>query len=283
MSDYSIAQQSFQGGREYNEDRTAIFVRDETVLLVIADGLGGHAGGEIASQAFVDSVGVTFSAASDELLNNSEEFLRLTINHAHKLVHKRALENGYDVDSPKTTCVLCIVRNGFALWAHSGDSRLYLIRKNNIAASTVDHVTEAASGHRPINRCVGGIDSPRPEISARNVLQKGDVIMLATDGGWASFQPEFLSEYIDPEHPTLGIESLMQMLEAKNSAPSDNLSIVLLHWGIKQLDKPVINQALQSKTNDLLNVSPTPLFDMKDFNQKISEIEDFVNELDKKF
>jgi len=64
--DYSVTQKSHQGGRDYNEDRTAIFEKNGTLFLVLGDGLGGHAGGEIASQALIDALGDSFHKASDE-------------------------------------------------------------------------------------------------------------------------------------------------------------------------------------------------------------------------
>ena len=76
---YSIAQQSHQGGRDYNEDRTAIFEREGAVLLVVADGLGGHAGGDLASQAFVDAMGDSFTRATGRQLLDAANFLKLSI------------------------------------------------------------------------------------------------------------------------------------------------------------------------------------------------------------
>ena len=133
---YSIAQQSHQGGRDYNEDRTAIYEREGAVLLVVADGLGGHAGGDLASQAFVDAMGDSFTRATDRQLLDAANFLKLSINYAHHKIHRRAANHGYDPKTPKTTCVVCLIYGDEATWAHSGDSRLYLINKRKIQAQT---------------------------------------------------------------------------------------------------------------------------------------------------
>lgn len=290
---YSIAQQSYQGGRDYNEDRTAIFERDGTVMLVVADGLGGHAGGDVASQALVDALGDSFNKANETQLSNPESFLTLSINYAHHTVHRRAVSQGFSVDSPKTTCVVALIHNGIAHWAHSGDSRLYLIQRRKIVAQTKDHVSKklGRETNSPINRCVGGLESPRPDISEAHEMQEGDVLFLASDGAWACFKPDDLSDYIDPQHPSLGLDNLLQTLENRNKTPSDNLSIVLLFWGIKQLDKPTINEYQEPNTIQLLDNSPESLdefskpekFNMAELDDAILEIESFITDLDDKF
>ncbi len=292
MTDYSVAQQSYQGGRDYNEDRTAIFEREGALLMVVADGLGGHAGGDIAAQAFIDAMGASFSKASAEQLREADSFLSLSINYAHHMIHRRAVAQGFDVESPKTTCVVCLVYEGIAQWAHSGDSRLYLIRKRVIEQRTLDHVSSkvSSSGNSPINRCVGGLESPKPEISERVEVEQGDIFVLASDGAWACFKPEDLRDYVDAEHPTLGLDSLLQALEKRNKTPSDNLSMVLMFWGITQLDKPSINESPVQKVELLRNRDMMPdmvpdmtKFDMKDLDSAINDIESFITELDDKF
>lgn len=291
--DYSIAQQSFQGGRDYNEDRTAIFERDNALLVIVADGLGGHDAGDLASQTFVDAMSASFRKASVEQLQNAGDFLTLSINYAHHMVHRRAVDQGYNADGPKTTCVVCLVYDGVAQWAHSGDSRLYLIHDNEIIERTEDHVSKRprARGNHPINRCVGGVDLPRPEISERHDLNEGDIFVLASDGAWANFTPDDLREYVDPEYPNLGLDNMLQRLEERNKAPSDNLSMVILFWGIKQLDEPEFSDKLNSShlavdSSDFLEPEEQPKpyrkFNMDELDSAIGEIESFISELDQK-
>lgn len=292
---YSIAQQSRQGGREYNEDRTAIFERDNTILLVLGDGLGGHDGGEIASQALIDAMGDSFNKASEKQLNDAATFLTLSINFAHHTVHRRAVSQGLSVDSPKTTCVACLIRNGIAVWGHSGDSRLYLINKRNINFVTTDHVSvkPGREHNSPINRCVGGLEAPKPEISEPYEMDQGDVFFIGSDGAWANFKPQDLIDYVDPQYPSLGVDNLLQKLEDKNKAPSDNLSLVVLFWGIKQLDSPNVDDVNQSSSIRLLDDSATkntnkkdkkeiPKFDIRELDSAIMEIENFISDLDSK-
>jgi serine/threonine protein phosphatase PrpC len=296
--DYSVSQQSYQGGRDYNEDRTAVFERNGTILLVVADGLGGHEGGDVASQAFIDAMGDSFTKATETQLSNADNFLTLSINYGHHTIHRRAVSQGFNVDSPKTTCVVCLIHDEVATWAHSGDSRLYLIRKRKIEFTTEDHVSRklGCEKNAPINRCVGGIENPRPKIGEPHEMEDGDIFFLATDGAWAQFKPDDLNDYVDPEHPSLGLDSLLQALENRNKAPSDNLSCVVLFWGVKQLDTPSFSDYEEPKTIQLLENSirqsskqkdgdelPKEKFNMKELDSAILEIESFITDLDDKF
>ena len=297
---YSVAQQSHLGGREYNEDRTAVFERDGVILLVLGDGLGGHAGGEIASQALVDAMEDSFKKATKRQLDDAATFLTLSINFAHHTVHRRAVTQGLSVDSPKTTCVACLINNGIATWGHSGDSRLYLINKRSINFVTTDHVSikPGREHNSPINRCVGGLEAPKPEISKPYEMTDGDVFFIGSDGAWANFKPQDLIDYVDPEHPSLGLDNLLQKLEGRNKAPSDNLSIVVLFWDIKQLDNPDINILQEEGTSgiqildgsdkkvakdDESEEKTIPRFDMKELDNAILEIENFISDIDSKF
>ena len=288
---YSIAQCSHQGGRKYNEDRTAVFERDGIILLVLGDGLGGHAGGEVASQALVDAMGDSFNKASISQLSDAGTFLTLSINYAHHTVHRRAVSQGLSVDSPKTTCVACLIKDGIAVWAHSGDSRLYLINKREINYVTTDHVSikPGREHNSPINRCVGGLEAPKPEIGDAYNLEHGDTFFIASDGAWATFEPQDLIDYVDPEHPTLGIDNLLQKLESRNKAPSDNLSVIVLFWGAQQKDDPNFNELNSSSCVQILDSSDnkqgtaeTTKFDIKELDSAILEIESFISDIDSK-
>ena len=293
---YSVAQQSNQGGRDYNEDCTAIFERHNSVLLIVADGLGGHAGGELASQTFVDAMGESFKKATDAQLDHAENFFSLSINFAHHMIHRRAAKHGYAVDAPKTTCVACLIHDEKVTWAHSGDSRLYHINRREILTVTKDHITKklAANVNNPINRCVGGLDLPKPDISETRPLEQGDIFVLATDGAWHTLQLDDLRDYVDPQHPTLGLNSLLQKLEHKNKAPSDNLSMVVFFWGIKQLDKAAANDFDEENSINLISEhafgriskidddEELEKFNIESLQDTIMEIENFISDLDDK-
>lgn len=288
---FSLAQQSVQGGRDYNEDRTAVYQRKDALLMIVADGLGGHAGGAVASQAFIDALGASFAKATSEQLEDADNFLSLSINYAHHMIHRRAATQGFDPDSPKTTCVVCLIYHGVAQWAHAGDSRLYLIRDQKIVSQTKDHVSHREnSGNGPINRCVGGVESPKPAVSSRYHVDEGDIFVLATDGAWHGFKTADLHDYIDPQHPTQGLDTLLQTLENRNKTPSDNLSMVILFCGVEQLDRPAEYDARAKPTGSPLSNVGSKLqseisvadFDIDELDSTIVEIESFISDLDRK-
>ena len=285
---YSVAQLSNQGGRDYNEDSTAIFKREDAIMLIVADGLGGHAGGDLASQTFVKAMGDSFKGASDVHFKDVDKFLTLSINFAHRMIHRAAISRGFDVDSPKTTCVVCLIYKGVAQWAHSGDSRLYHINKRKILFITEDHVTtKLGVENAPINRCVGGLEHPNPEVAEPHTMQDGDILVLASDGAWYALTAEAIGDYIDPESPSLGLSGLLQYLEQKNKAPSDNLSIVIIFWGITQFDNPSFNDLSENDFKDhttlILNDDENDgTFDIETLDTAIGEIEGFITDLDEK-
>ena len=104
-------------------------------------------------------------------------------------------------------------------------------------------------------------------------------------------------EYVDSEHPTLGLDNLLQELERRNKVPSDNLSVVVCFWGVRQLDIPSFTEYETPNTIQLLSESiqrsdeegrvtstvPDKRFDMNEIDTTINEIEDFISDIDEKF
>ena len=135
---YQITQYTLRGARPTNEDRVGYAERDNAVLLVVADGLGGHRGGEIAAEVLVQTLLHSFQSLRQPVINRPSAFLALGILQAHHAIIARAKASQTPIE-PRTTCVACLVQNGYAYWAHVGDSRLYVIRQNRVLLRTQDH------------------------------------------------------------------------------------------------------------------------------------------------
>lgn len=226
----TFAQQSYIGDREMNEDRAAVIERPEATIVIVADGLGGHAGGEIASQALIDAVTETFLSLTEEQINDPRSFMHLAISYAHKHIHRRAAEEGLLDYVPKTTCVIAFLRDDHVIWCHVGDSRLYIIRDDMIIFHTSDHIAKGYGKNAPINRCVGGVERPLPAISEPMDLEENDLIFLCTDGAWKNLEITDLNA-IDKSFPQPDLDILLRKLERRNSYPSDNVSAALICWG----------------------------------------------------
>jgi serine/threonine protein phosphatase PrpC len=241
---FSIAYGSRKGGRPYNQDRLGTSKTDEALLMAVADGMGGYAGGELAAQAAIDHLAGAFRADARPRLADPEAFLQREIAAAHLTIVHRGINEGLG-ESPRTTLVACIVQSGYAYWSFIGDSRLYLIREGRVAARTRDHSMiqqlvdagrireEAVAVHPERNkllRCLGGQTLPRPEPAASARLAKGDLLLLCSDGLWGPLSPRRLLTSLIGKEPARALPEVMALAEAYGGADCDNVSAVAMQW-----------------------------------------------------
>ena len=166
--------------------------------MVVADGMGGHLHGEVASQITVQYLTEAFQRDAKLKLADPPDFLRKGIREAHFALADYAKARGLS-ESPRTTCVACVVQDSIAHWAHVGDSRLYHVRRGQVQAQTRDHSRvqvlidrgrireEAVAAHPDRNKifnCIGAATPPEVELSQQMPLQQGDTLLLCTDGLW---------------------------------------------------------------------------------------------------
>ena len=135
---FTIFQDSRKGSRKVNQDRLAYTYGRDTLLLVVADGMGGHAGGEIAAQICVRLFIERFQQEAKPVLKNPLKFLQETMLRAHAALGSYANQFSM-LETPRTTCVAVVVQASHAYWAHAGDSRFYLFRQGSLIAATKDH------------------------------------------------------------------------------------------------------------------------------------------------
>ena len=190
---------SHVGARENNEDSFLIMKLPDAYLLAVADGLGGHKAGEVASRIAVTTLKEVFGREYKAGLPVS--FVRLLLKKAHELAHSRIKENATgEREGMGTTLVSAFVQNGKAIIANTGDSRAYLIRNGKVVARTKDHslvqelhdkgeITEEEAKRHPmrniITKALGidfGVDLYEWE------LERGDALLLSSDG---------LHDYVD--------------------------------------------------------------------------------------
>lgn len=119
--------------RTTNEDS---YLCIEPNLYAVADGMGGHAAGEIASRIMVDTVKFHLEHKNPD--ECTEECLKSTVLEANQQIMKASVDNP-DYNGMGTTISLFYVHYGYATWAHVGDSRIYLLRNNEIYQLTNDH------------------------------------------------------------------------------------------------------------------------------------------------
>jgi PPM family protein phosphatase len=135
---FAIFQESRTGKRKYNQDRIAHCYSRDALLLIVADGMGGHLRGEAAAQIAVQYLTESFQRQALPKLRDPVLFLLEGFEKAHAAILDYASREDM-LESPRTTCVACVVQDGVAHWAHTGDSRLYHFRAGRILAQTKDH------------------------------------------------------------------------------------------------------------------------------------------------
>ncbi len=246
---FAIAQESRIGGREINQDRVAWLATADAVMMVVADGMGGHLQGEVAAQIAVDIFCQRFRSEATTLLPDPANFLATTLNQVHHTIVRYTAACGIQAHAaPRTTCIACVVQNGQATWAHAGDSRLYLIHRGGQATGGVvrtrDHSvvqrmvddgiidrTDAAS-HPLRNRvfsCLGGDEPPHVEVSPAVALEDGDLIALCTDGAWAPLGESLVSE-LRRALPGAGVPAVLDAAQNAAGPRADNLTLLVMRW-----------------------------------------------------
>lgn len=252
---YSIVQESRIGGREVNQDRVAWLATADAILMVVADGMGGHLQGEIAAQIAVDTVIERFRGEAKTLLADPARFLAASLNQVHRAIVAYATEGRIPPHTaPRTTCIACVVQNGQARWAHAGDSRLYLIHGSEQSANGVlrtrDHslvqrmvddgsLTHAQAATHPwrnrVFSCLGGDMPPQIEVSPAVPLQDGDLIALCTDGAWSPLGETLVTELRRAPLVT-SVPHLLDVAEQAAGPEADNLTLIAMRWGSPDLD-----------------------------------------------
>ena len=261
---FTIYQESRQGGRKNNEDRTTYCYSRDALLMVAADGMGGHHYGEIAAQIAVQSLADAFQREARPLLADPFRFLQKSMNNAHHAILDYASRHRLR-DTPRTTCVACVVQDSIAYWAHAGDSRLFLMRNGKVLAQTRDHsrvrllleeglITEAQAAHHPernkIFSCLGSPTPPEIEFSRKTPLDHGDILLLCTDGLWGVTSGEMMAVALKGANLLQVVPMLLSQAEHKGGAHGDNLSVVAVRWEDAYVEDASSTISTQTMTQD---------------------------------
>jgi serine/threonine protein phosphatase PrpC len=253
---FSLFQDTRVGKRAYNQDRIGHWKTAEALFLVVADGMGGHAHGEIAAQITVDCLGAAFRVEAKPRIPDPDAFLYRCITRAHAMIIHQARKQALSVspgDSPRTTVVACLVQGGYAYWSFVGDSRLYVIREGRVLTRTRDHTPvqmlvdagrireEAAMTHPDKNKllqCLGGPRAPRVEPTAHARLFKDDLVLLCSDGFWGPLTQRQLLMGLIGKPPAKALPELIELAETRAGPRCDNVSVLAIEWHDKAVPPP---------------------------------------------
>lgn len=223
------------GGRDQQEDSAVAFVSDDggTALAVVADGLGGHGSGELASQAATDRAARLWSARGPNI-GAARDF----VEQANDAVRAVQVQRG--IDSRSTVCCV-IARDDEIEIASLGDSRAYLLANGKLERLTRDHsVTEmllasgeisedAMRGHPDSSRLtqsLGTEDSLRPFIVERLRVKAGQAILVCSDGLWQALPADEIAAALGSGAD--GLAGAVRRAAAAAGKDGDNISAVLL-------------------------------------------------------
>ena len=241
---YEIVQESLIGGRKSNQDRVASAYVNDTLLMVVADGMGGHLNGEIAAEITVQVLIKRFNRAARIGLGNPAHFLRVALEAAHGAIGEYTRRHKL-TEYPRTTCVACVVKQKIAYWCHAGDSRLYLLRNGRLYKRTRDHSRvqrmidaglireDQALTHPDRNKiysCLGGDQMPTISLSEGTQLNASDVILLCSDGFWGMLTSAEIDAAVADEPLNLALPKLIRKSIDMAAGQGDNLTVIGLQW-----------------------------------------------------
>jgi len=228
-----IATCSFQGGRNYNEDSVLITEKDGAYAVIVADGLGGHGGGEEASSMVAGDI--------TQLFFENPNTDPAAIQSIFKKVNSNVLSKQTPQLLMRSTGICLFMKDNCFIWAHVGDSRLYHFYNDRLLTHTLDHsVSQVAvlSGEitqeeirshidrNKVTRAFGGNDDINAEVSPPLMPGPGDhVFLLCTDGFWEYvFEQEMELDLSKCKEPGSWLDAMCARINRRAPSNNDNFS-----------------------------------------------------------
>ncbi len=218
---------SLVGDRSNNQDRAICLQDDRRLLMVVADGMGGHSDGASAAEAVIETAAQLFRENQELPATGLMQRIALQ-SHLSLLELHPNLSNR---DQPRTTVVMLHCQAGRAVFAHAGDSRGYLLRDQQTLYRTQDHsvvaemmrrgeLSEEQARRHPlrnqVTRCIGGQGRPAAlQFTPCPPLQENDQFLLCSDGFWEPLE----SAEIASDRP---LQELAQIAVGRRTGRADN-------------------------------------------------------------
>ncbi|CAN5272858.1 N/A [soil metagenome] len=239
---FSVYQVSRKGGREKNEDRMGYCYTRDSGLFALADGMGGHPEGEVASQLALQTMAALFQRDCKPTLPDPLKFLQESIIAGHHQLLRYASQKALS-DTPRTTLVACLLQGNAAYWAHCGDSRLYLIRGGKLIARTRDHsyseLQQTLNQVVPMNdrynrnvlfTCLGSPGKPVVDTVGPLLMQPGDRVMLCSDGLWGTVTDAVITEQLANHAISDSVPELVEQALRNGGPKCDNVSVLAVEF-----------------------------------------------------
>jgi len=245
-------------GRKRSANEDSYFADPDLKLFVVADGMGGHAAGEVASKIAVDSIqefirftnddkDITWPYEYDETLSLAGNRLKTAIQSAHAKVLE-ATSQKKEFQGMATTVVSILVTDSKAEVAHVGDSRAYLVREEKLIQLTSDHswvneqlrtgaITSAQARNHPyrniVTRALGGPNPVDVDVT-EEPMQDGDIVLLCSDGLNTMIVDDEILEIINRNKEDLDAACQELISTANQNGGEDNVTAILVKYQAEQ-------------------------------------------------
>ena len=228
--------------REMNQD--AYYISDsssEVKLYLLADGMGGYKGGEIASNLAIKCAQSYITNNFKETQKDKQSLIQLvasSMEYANMVVYEKSKEDK-ELEGMGTTLEVCLIYNNKAYIGHIGDSRIYRIRKTFIRKLTTDHsyvqklvkdgtITREEAFYHPkknmLMKALGCTAYVEPDVMVKGFI-KDDILLMSSDGLTNMLKDEEIYNIIK-ENPELASEKLVQ--KANELGGYDNITVVII-------------------------------------------------------
>ena len=237
-----LAKSDIGKAREMNQDSFYVSSEeDEVKLFILADGMGGYKGGEIASSIAVNCTKNYIINNISKIKKEKEEFLNLinsAVEYANLIVHEKSKED-IELHDMGTTLDICLIYNNRVFIGHVGDSRVYRIRKNIIRKLTTDHsyveklvkegtiTKEEANNHPKKNmlmKALGCNTLVEPDVMCKGFL-KDDILLMCSDGLTNMIKDNEIYKILleNPEDPATAL-----IKKANENGGYDNITTIIV-------------------------------------------------------
>lgn len=229
--------------RENNQDYYYISEPlNDVQLYIIADGMGGYNGGEIASSLATTSAKNYIENNFEQIEKDKESIIQLvasSLEYANMIVYEKSKEDK-ELEGMGTTLDICLIYNNRAYIGHVGDSRIYRIRKDFIRKLTQDHsyvqklvkdgtITQEEANHHPqknmLMKAIGCNAFVEPDVMIKG-FQKDDILLMTTDGLTNLVSKEYLYETVKNENLEQVPKKLVE--QAINNGGYDNITVIVI-------------------------------------------------------
>lgn len=227
--------------RGSNEDSLFADANTDRGLFIVADGMGGHAAGEVASAMAVDIIARELPVDNAVDSAKLREAVAAALRHANDAIYRRTVEEVEKQGMGTTASVLFLTDTKYVI-GHIGDSRIYLMRNGAFQQLTKDHsyvqeqvdagilTPEQARAHpysNVITRCVGATAEVEPDIG-EGEFREGDVFLLASDGLTAMLDDKRIEQVMQsPLSPSRLVAKLISEANARGGV--DNITAIVVH------------------------------------------------------